>query len=120
DSDPWRDHDGFGWEAPPPVAPPPPAIPARPVSRWRSALWAGLEATAWWLSSRPSNRPLLSSLGFGLVVGLTAFVAGPLAAMLMASFGSALALLALAERTRNATLGGCKSNGLGVADFPCP
>src|SRR5262249_60830734 len=102
DGNPWGQFDGFGWEPPPPVAPPPPATPAPPASRWRSALGAGLEATAWGLRSRPNNRPLLSSLGFGAVVGLAALVAGPLAAMLVASLGSVLALVALADRMRDA------------------
>ena len=93
--------DEMGWEPAPATAPPPPE-PARPVPRWRSALWAGLQAAAWWLRNCPGGRPVGAALGFGAAVGLAALAAGPLAAMLVAAAGSALALAALADEARDA------------------
>jgi hypothetical protein len=74
------------------------AAPEESLSRWHTAILAGLQAMALWLGERPGRRALLTALGVGAATGLLAYLAGPV-------FGAGAAVLStvvspLADGTR--------------------
>jgi hypothetical protein len=74
--------------------------PEESLSRWHTAILAGLQAMALWLGERPGRRALLTALGVGVATGLLAYLAGPVFGAGAAVFSTVVSLLALADGTR--------------------
>jgi hypothetical protein len=76
------------------------SAPEESLSRWHTAILAGLQAMALWLGERPGRRALLTALGVGAATGLLAYLAGPVFGAGAAVLSTVVSLLALADGTR--------------------
>jgi hypothetical protein len=76
------------------------SAPEESLSRWHTAILAGLQAMALWLGERPGRRALLTALGVGATTGLLAYLAGPVFGAGAAVLSTVVSLLALADGTR--------------------
>jgi hypothetical protein len=76
------------------------SVPEESLSRWHTAILAGLQAMALWLGERPGRRALLTALGVGAATGLLAYLAGPVFGAGAAVLSTVVSLLALADGTR--------------------
>jgi hypothetical protein len=74
--------------------------PETSLSRWHTAIRAGLQAMALWLGERHGRRALLTALGVGAVTGLLAYLVGPVFGAGAAVLSAVVSLLALADGTR--------------------
>jgi hypothetical protein len=76
------------------------SAPEESLSRWHTAILAGLQAMALWLGQRPGRRALLTALGVGAATGVLAYLAGPVFGAGAAVLSTVVSLLALADGTR--------------------
>jgi hypothetical protein len=68
-------------------------------TRWKQAVMAGCQATAWWLARQRGRFSVPVALGVGLAGGLAALVTGSIAFAAASMIASVLGLLALADLT---------------------